>query len=90
MVLVLPNVVLWLVQETRAILSTNQMQKLKYNRDWVAAFSRAPSSLLVFILSSHCLMIIWIFILIGRLDNSGFGFLKHNWKLLLLLFYERN
>ena len=27
-------------------------------------------------------MIIWIFILIGRLDNSGFGFLKHNWKLL--------
>ena len=42
--------------------------KLKNNRVWSPAFSRASSSL-----SSHWLMTMQTLVLIGRLDTSGFG-----------------
>ena len=50
--------------------------KLKLVTPWSLAFSRAFSCLVVFTLSSHWLLVIFSFVLIGREDN--FGFLFHD------------
>ena len=62
--------------ETCAILSTNQIQSFKESCLGHSRFSASGSldSLLVFILSSHWLMITWTFVLIGRWNYLGFGF----------------
>ena len=53
--------------------------KTKTNRDLV---TRVSSRLHVFTLSSHWLLLIFIFVLIGRCDNFGFGFTTLNRKAL--------
>ena len=50
---------------------------------WSFAFSRASSSLLVFTLSSHWLMMMQTIVLIGRWDDFGFALFFLGIKLLL-------
>ena len=52
--------------------------KLKPIATWSLAFSRACGQLHVFTLSSHWLLVIFSFILIGRCDYFGFGFTTLN------------
>ena len=52
--------------------------KLKPITSWSPAFSRALFSLFVFTLSSHWLLIVFSFLLIGRCDYFGFGFTTLN------------
>ena len=56
--------------------------KLKPIATWSPAFSRAWGRLPVFTLSSHRLLLIFIFVLIGRYDYFGFGFTTLNRKAL--------
>ena len=56
--------------------------KLKPIAKWLLAFSRASGQLHVFTLSSHWLLVILTFVLIGRCDYFGFGFTTLNWKVL--------
>ena len=53
--------------------STNQMQKLKNQSQLRPSVSRAWNWLRVFTLSSHWLLLIFHFLLIGRCDYFGFG-----------------
>ena len=63
--------------------SLNQSDaKLKPTLTWSFAFSRALDSLAVFTLSSHWLSKIFCFLLIGRCDFFGFGFMTLNRKAL--------
>ena len=56
--------------------------KLKPIATWSFAFSRACVWLRVFTLSSHWLLVIFIFALIGRCEYFGFGFTTLNPKAL--------
>ena len=64
--------------------SLNQSDaKLKLTLTWSFAFSRALDNLAVFTLSSHWLSKIFCFLLIGRCDYFGFGFMTLNRKALI-------
>ena len=56
--------------------------KLKAIATWSVAFSRAWGRLHVFTLSSHWLLVIFTFVLIGRCDYFDFGFTTLNQKAL--------
>ena len=56
--------------------------KLKPNTTWSLAFSRALRKLAVSTLSSHWLIIMVTFFLIGSCDYLDFGFSILNWKVL--------
>ena len=56
--------------------------KLKPNTTWSLAFSRALRKLAVSTLSSHWLIIVVTFFLIGSCDYLDFGFSILNWKVL--------
>ena len=56
--------------------------KLKPFATWSLAFSRASGRLHVFTLSSHWLLVIFTFVLIGRCDYFRFGFKTLNRKAL--------
>ena len=61
----------------------NQLDaKLKPIATWLLSFSRASGHLHVFTLSSHWLLVMLIFVLIGRCDYFGFGFTTLNRKAL--------
>ena len=53
---------------------------LKPITSWSLAFSRALGSSFVFSLSSHWLVKVFSFLLIGRCDYFGFGFTTLDWK----------
>ena len=57
-------------------------EKRKPIATWSLAFSHACRHLLVLALSSHWLLGIFSFVLIGRCDNLGFGFTTLNRKAL--------
>ena len=56
--------------------------KLKPIASWSLTFYRASGWLHVFTLSSHWLLVIFAFVLIGRCDYFGFGFTTLNRKAL--------
>ena len=73
---------LWLVQKTCATLSTNQMKRWHQSqngRPRFPALSRALGNLLVFTWSSHWLLKVFFFLLIGCFTTySGFEVVKQN------------
>ena len=64
---------------------SQSLSKLKPIATWSPAFSRSSDRLLVFTLSSHWLLVIIFFVLIGRCVHFGFGFTTLNQKALYIV-----
>ena len=64
--------------ETRAFLSTNQIENKKAIVTWPLAFSRASDNSVSFTLRPHWLLVIFSCPLIGWCDYFGFGFATFN------------